>query len=78
MNIRYIQEAYGLVSRYDRLRDRGMLTMAELGERLNIAPTTVKSWNQAGFLKSHLYNDKNGCLFEPREKARRSGVSTKV
>jgi DNA invertase Pin-like site-specific DNA recombinase len=65
MNIRYIQEAYGLVSRYDRLRDRGMLTMAEVGERLNVAPATVKSWNQAGFLKSHPYNDKNECLFEP-------------
>jgi DNA invertase Pin-like site-specific DNA recombinase len=65
MNIRYIQEAYGLVSRYDRLRNRGMLTMAEVGERLNVAPATVKSWNQAGFLTSHPYNDKNECLFEP-------------
>jgi len=65
MNIRYIQEAYGLVSRYDRLRDRGMLTMAEVSQRLNVACATVKSWNQAGFLKSHPYNDKNGCLFEP-------------
>ena len=55
MNIRYIQEAYGLVSRYDRLRNRGMLTMAEVGQRLNVALATVKSWNQAGFLKSHLY-----------------------
>jgi len=65
MNIRYIQQAYGLVSRYDRLRNRGMLTMAEVGQRLNVAPATVKSWNQAGFLKSHPFNDKNECLFEP-------------
>ena len=65
MNIRYIQETYGLVSRYDRLRSRGMLTMAEMGERLNVAPPTVKCWNQAGFLMSHPYNDKNECLFEP-------------
>ena len=65
MNIRYIQETYGLVSRYDRLRSRGMLTMAEMGERLNVAPLTVKCWNQAGFLMSHPYNDKNECLFEP-------------
>ncbi len=64
MSIRYIQEAYGLVSRYDRLRNRGMLTMAEVGERLNVAPATVKSWNQAGLLMSHPYNDKNECLFE--------------
>jgi hypothetical protein len=65
LNIRYIQETYGLVSRYDRLRNRGMLTMAEIGKRLNIAPATVKGWNQAGFLMSHPYNDKNECLFEP-------------
>jgi len=65
LNIRYIQETYGLASRYDRLRNRGMLTMAEIGERLNIAPATVKGWNQAGFLMSHPYNDKNECLFEP-------------
>jgi DNA invertase Pin-like site-specific DNA recombinase len=65
LSIRYIQETYGLVSRYDRLRNRGMLTLAEVGERLNIVPSTVKSWNQAGFLISHPYNDKNECLFEP-------------
>ena len=65
MHIRYIQETYGLVPRYDRLRDRGMLTIAEMGERLNVAPATVKSWNQAGFLKSHPVNDKNGGLFDP-------------
>ena len=64
-SIRYIQETYGLVSRYDRLRNHGMLTMAEIGERLKVAPATVKSWNQAGFLISHPYNDKNECLFEP-------------
>jgi DNA invertase Pin-like site-specific DNA recombinase len=65
MSIRYIQETYGLVSRYDRLRNRGMLTMAEVGQRLSVAPATVKSWNQAGFLMSFPYNDKNECLFEP-------------
>jgi DNA invertase Pin-like site-specific DNA recombinase len=65
MNIRYVQETYGLVSRYDRLRTLGMLTMVEVGERLNITPATVKSWNQAGFLMSHPYNDKGECLFEP-------------
>ena len=65
LSIRHIQEAYGLVSRYDRLRHRGLLTIAEVGERLNVAPATVKNWNQAGLLKSHLYNDKNECLFEP-------------
>jgi hypothetical protein len=64
-HIRYIQEAYGLVPRYDRLRARGMLTIAECAERLTVSSRTIKTWNQAGFLTSHLYNDKNGYLIEP-------------
>jgi DNA invertase Pin-like site-specific DNA recombinase len=65
LSIRYIQEAYGLVRRYDRLRNRGMLTLAEFAEQLGVTRATVKSWNQAGFLRSHLYSDRNDCLFEP-------------
>jgi DNA invertase Pin-like site-specific DNA recombinase len=65
LSIRHIQEAYGLVPRYDRLRNRGMLTMSEVAEQLGVARATVKSWNQAGFLRPHLYNDRNDCLFEP-------------
>jgi DNA invertase Pin-like site-specific DNA recombinase len=65
LNIRYIQQAYGLVPRYDRLRNRGMLTLSELAQQLGVCRGTVKSWNQAGFLRSHLYNDRNDCLFEP-------------
>ena len=65
LNIRNIQEAYGLFPRFDRLRNRGMLTMTEVAEQLGVTYATVKSWNQAGFLKSHPYNDKHECLFEP-------------
>ena len=65
LNIRYIQQAYGLVPRYERLRNRGMLTLSELAEQLGVARATVKNWNQAGFLRPHLYNDRNDCLFEP-------------
>jgi len=64
-SIRHIQEAYGLFPRYDRLRNRGMLTLSELSEQLGVTRDTVKVWNQAGFLRSHLYNDRNDCLFEP-------------
>lgn len=74
LNIRYIQQAYGLVARYERLRNRGMLTLSEFAAHLGVAPSTVKSWNQAGLLKSHLYNDRNDCLFEPMgEEAPRKG-----
>lgn len=65
LNIRHIQEAYGLLPRYDRLRNRGMQTMTELAELLGVTCSTVKSWNQAGLLRPHLYNDRSDCLFEP-------------
>jgi hypothetical protein len=42
-----------------------MLTLSEVAEQLGVAHATVKNWNQAGFLRSHLYNDRNDCLFEP-------------
>jgi hypothetical protein len=65
LSIRHIQQAYGLVPRYERLRKRGMLTISELAEQLGVVSATVKNWNQAGLLRSHLYNDRNDCLFEP-------------
>ena len=65
LSIRNVQQAYGLVPRFDRLRKRGMLTLSELAKQLGVVRTTVKSWNQAGFLRSYLYNDRNDCLFEP-------------
>ena len=65
LNIRNIQVAYGLLPRYDRLRNRGMFTMAEIAEQLGVATATVKMWKQAGFLSAYPYNDKNDCLFEP-------------
>lgn len=65
LSIRNIQQAYGLVPRYDRLRSRGMLNLTEFAEQLGVGRATVKNWNQAGLLRSHLYNDRNDCLFEP-------------
>jgi hypothetical protein len=59
LNIRNIQEAYGLLPRYERLRNRGMLTISEVAEKLGITYATAKTWNQAELLKSHPYNDKH-------------------
>lgn len=56
---------YRLKSRYDRLRQRGMLTQAEIAQRLGIHTCTVRKWARQGLLKAHAYNDKNECLYEP-------------
>jgi len=65
LNIRNIQEAYNLLPRYDRLRNRGMLTLSEIADQLGVCKATVRGWNQIGLMRSHQYNDKNECLFEP-------------
>jgi DNA invertase Pin-like site-specific DNA recombinase len=59
-----IQKDYSLKSRYDRLREAGMLTCSELAQLLGISPQTVCRWRNQGRLRSHAYNDKGGCLFE--------------
>jgi DNA invertase Pin-like site-specific DNA recombinase len=60
-----IRMAYALPSHYARLRARGLLTLAEIAERLDVAPTTIKIWRRAGLLVAHRYDDKDQCLFDP-------------
>lgn len=60
-----VRQAYELKSRHDRLRDAGMLTLAEIALQLDVATTTVKTWRNHGLLRAHAYNDKDECLYEP-------------
>jgi DNA invertase Pin-like site-specific DNA recombinase len=59
-----IRKRYGLMSRYDRLRKAGMLTVDEMAAILGITPQWVKIWNRHGLLRSHAYNDNNDRLYE--------------
>lgn len=52
----YIVQQYRLRSRYDRLRERGMLTKQETAARLDIHEHTVTSWAKHGLIISHAYN----------------------
>ncbi len=61
--------AYQLRRRYDRLREAGKLTLAEIAEQLQVTPNTVKNWRRNGLLRGHPYNDKNECLFDPPDQA---------
>ena len=60
-----LARTYQLKPRYDRLRQRGMLTQGEVASALQITPHTVKIWLRRGLLRGHAYNDKNASLFEP-------------
>lgn len=59
-----IRRAYHLKSRYDRLREHGMLTQEELVPMLGVHVTTIQQWRRTGLLRAHAYNDKSECLYE--------------
>jgi DNA invertase Pin-like site-specific DNA recombinase len=56
LKVAYLVHRYGLRSRYDRLRDRGMLTKREAAARLNIHETTLAKWAENGLIARHSYN----------------------
>ena len=58
----------GLKSRYDRLRQAGLLTPQEVAKQLGIGTTTLHRWRHYGRLRAHVYNDKGECLYEPLDK----------
>lgn len=54
--ITYLVREYKLRSRYDRLRERGMLTRKEAAARLNVHEQTLARWAEYGLVTSHAYN----------------------
>ncbi len=59
--IAWIQNHYRLRSRFDRLREAGMLTQQEIADQLGVSWSTIRSWRRNGLLKAHAYNDKRMC-----------------
>lgn len=64
LRVIYLVKQYGLRPRYDRLRERGMLTKAEACEKLGITESTLVRWAKYGIVKRHAYNGYIG-LYEP-------------
>jgi DNA invertase Pin-like site-specific DNA recombinase len=56
VRVAYLVHAYALRSRYDRLRDRGMLTTNEAAARLGIHESTLVRWAECGLVTRHAYN----------------------
>ena len=61
----FLRRTHDLKSRYQRLRQVGMLTSKELAQQLGITTKTVQIWRDYGVLQAHPYNDKHECLYEP-------------
>ena len=56
LRVAYLVNQYGLRSRFDRLRDRGMLTKAEAAQRLGICESTLTRWVECGLVARHAYS----------------------
>ncbi len=56
LRVAYLALQYGLRSRYDRLRSRGMLTKVEMASRLGIHETTLTQWVRHDLVARHAYN----------------------
>lgn len=56
LRVAYLANEYGLRSRYDRLRDRGLLTREAAAARLGICESTLIRWVEHGLVTRHAYN----------------------
>jgi len=71
--VRGVRYAYGLKSRYERLRSRGLLSGAELAAQLGVSTTTVHQWGRCGLLARELYGRPARCLYLPPGKVIEKG-----
>ncbi len=60
-----MRRTYGLKSRYERLRARGLITGPELAEQLGVSTTTVHTWGRQGLLQREIYGNTARCLYHP-------------
>jgi DNA invertase Pin-like site-specific DNA recombinase len=60
-----IRNAYHLKSRFERLRERGMLTANELAVQLGVCSASIYHWGRDGILREHRYGNRHRCLYEP-------------
>jgi DNA invertase Pin-like site-specific DNA recombinase len=60
----YVRKAYGLKNRFDRLRERGMLTSAEVAQICGVSTKTISDWRQKGLVRGQAINDRTQFLFE--------------
>ncbi|MGH3288931.1 MAG: hypothetical protein ACRDPD_30360, partial [Streptosporangiaceae bacterium] len=52
-------------SRWQRLRDTGLLTLDEAARELHAHPTSIKRWYRLGLITGHLADDRGTCLYHP-------------
>jgi DNA invertase Pin-like site-specific DNA recombinase len=63
--VRYTRLVYGLKSRFDRLRERGFLTAAEMARQLGVCASQIHILGRRGVLRKQRYDTGQRCLYEP-------------
>ena len=63
-----IQRNNRLKTRFQRLREKGLLTQKELAKMLGTRENNLWFWREKGWLTAYVYNDKNQYLFEAIDK----------
>jgi DNA invertase Pin-like site-specific DNA recombinase len=63
--VQRIRRGYDLKSRFERLREAGMLTVDEVAEQLGVCRGTVNQWRRQGFLCAVRYDEKGDHLYQP-------------
>ncbi len=77
--VQKIRRKYNLESRYQRLREAGLLTLHEIADLLHVHDKTIKTWRDHGLLLAVPFNDKNECLYPaPGENAPAKQQGTKL
>lgn len=67
--IHTLRRDYGLRTRYDRLRSRGLMNAREIAKMIRCDPGTVKLWRHKGVLNGFRFDEKSQCLYEIPDKA---------
>jgi len=65
-SVKYIIRTYGLNSRYERLREKGYLTLREKMVELNSTQKQIKQMRDEGKIIFHRATDKEEYLYEPQ------------
>ncbi len=74
-----IRRKYNLKSRYQRLREAGLMTLQEIADGLHVHEKTIKTWRDHRLLLAVPFNDRNECLYpNPGESAPVKQQGTKL
>lgn len=66
--ILHVRTTYGLASRAQRLRQRGLVGLAEAASAMGVSTTTVKNWHHEGRIVGERSNDKGECFYQVPER----------